>query len=53
MLLRLPGKKAKSVARQLASIAQNPPEVSADIGRTDAIRISVRAILRSMQEEAK
>lgn len=53
MLGRLPGKKAKTVARQLAAVAQNPPEVSADITRADAIRISVRAILRSLQGEAK
>jgi hypothetical protein len=53
MLLRLPAKKAKSVARQLASIARNPPEVGADIGRADAIRISVRAILRSLQGDIK
>ncbi len=53
MLLRLPGKKARSTARQLAAIAKNPPEVSAEIGRTDAIRISVRAILRSLQGEAR
>jgi hypothetical protein len=52
MLLRLPGKKARSTARSLAAVAKNPPEVSADIGRTDAIRISVRAILRSLQDEA-
>lgn len=49
MLARLPANKAKSVARQLASIARDPPEVGADAGRADAIRISVRAILRSLQ----
>jgi hypothetical protein len=53
MLLRLPGKKARSTAHSLAAVAKNPPEVSADIGRTDAIRISVRAILRSLQGEAR
>jgi hypothetical protein len=53
MLSRLPGKKAKSVARQLAAVAKDPPEASAEIGRTDSIRISVRAILRSLQGEAR
>ncbi|MGA2638972.1 hypothetical protein [Methylocella sp.] len=53
MLLRLPGKMARSTARSLAAVAKNPLEVSAEIGRTDAIRISVRAILRSLQAEAK
>lgn len=53
MLARAPSKKAKSVARQLAAVAKDPPEVSAEISRTDAIRISVRAILRALQGEGK
>ncbi len=53
MLLRLPGKKARSTARSLAAVAKNPPEVSAEIARTDAIRISVRAILRALQGAAR
>ncbi len=54
MLLRLPGKKARSTR----AFARRPREefrreVSAEISRTDAIRISVRAILRALQGEAK
>jgi hypothetical protein len=49
LLARAPAKKAKSLARQLAAIAKDPPQVSAEIPRADAIRISVRAILRALQ----
>ena len=53
LLARAPAKKAKTVARQLAAVAKDPPQVSAEITRTDAIRISVRAILRALQGEAR
>jgi len=53
LLARAPAKKAKSVARQLVAVAKDPPQVSAEITRADAIRISVRAILRALQGEAR
>lgn len=52
LFLRLPAAKAKACARSLADIAKNPPRGAGKIGRTDALRISVRAVLKALQDEA-
>lgn len=52
LLLGLPAEKAKACARSLAAVARNPPQTATTVDRCDAIRISVRAILRTAQDDA-
>jgi hypothetical protein len=51
VLLGLPAAKAKAAARALAEIAREPPQGGMAVARSDALRISVRAILRSLREQ--